>query len=699
MTRYWFGDSDDWSITRDVITGGLKSTPATRAYFKLEDPAQPETDLLLAGTTPVTEVVSGTGLPVRFKGPDGALALWESSNGGPKVLVMSTDLAEVVSGWAVQTAEDRAAVEALAGTITELATSDGQTANNLENGPLSQAVLTAAIEAVGPINATRFGAIGDGVTDSTSAIQDAIDSVESALSGGSPLGLGGGRIHLPAGEYVISDTLLVKRMGLSITGEGWTNGPGYNSGNPPQKSRGTTIRWKAGSGNKPMLQVRDCYGFTIDNIRFQGGHVTDAANIPTCAINFHSATGDNVGSNGKLFVDRVRIGTYPYTAEVDDHTVRDGILFDGLNANNDEFVISRSYIGYTTRTGIRIEGTQSVWAITRDTLLDHCPTGVYTNSDFSSDNLHFNGCTLDYDIQGGSTAWITRYASERALQFVKGGPGATVHIDNGDLDCGDIVTGTQPNIFDFSGATTAQLLTLRNVDFDSALTTAMKIKMAQAAPSSLGATETIGLTVEHCRGLTPSNLDVALADATDKRDVYWRSNSVYFRHLMRGIPGLTPDTNRFDPHKPLSVTKAVDSPLASTTTFTNDPELAIWLEANSVYQIEVYLQHAGDPAADFAAGISLPAGSTNSYSEWGIASAAASLTTTMRLGSGTATTAGGGAATGDLAVATKVPYLAKGVVRTGSTAGYLRVQWAQAVSNANNTTVFTNSYLTARKTA
>ena len=57
-----------------------------------------------------------------------------------------------------------------------------------------------------------FGAVGDGVTDDTEAIQHAIDD-------------GNGQLEFPRGEYRISSTLLIdlqKRSRTSITGAGGT---------------------------------------------------------------------------------------------------------------------------------------------------------------------------------------------------------------------------------------------------------------------------------------------------------------------------------------------------------------------------------------------------------------------------------------------------------------------------------------------
>lgn len=60
------------------------------------------------------------------------------------------------------------------------------------------------------INVKSYGAVGDGSTDDTSAIQDAIDDVPSV----------GGSIYFPAGRYRVTSTLTITGKTVSICGDG-----------------------------------------------------------------------------------------------------------------------------------------------------------------------------------------------------------------------------------------------------------------------------------------------------------------------------------------------------------------------------------------------------------------------------------------------------------------------------------------------
>jgi len=63
-----------------------------------------------------------------------------------------------------------------------------------------------------PANVLDFGAVGDGTTDCTSAIQAAIASLSST----------GGTVYFPAGQYLISSTLTVSTEGISLVGSNST---------------------------------------------------------------------------------------------------------------------------------------------------------------------------------------------------------------------------------------------------------------------------------------------------------------------------------------------------------------------------------------------------------------------------------------------------------------------------------------------
>lgn len=98
-------------------------------------------------------------------------------------------------------------------------------------------------------NVKDFGAVGDGKTDCTKAIQDAIDSASSA---------GGGTVFVPAGTYKILGDIKI-RTGVTLRGD-WTA--------PDAKKdavKGTIIASYADKGNETgtsLIQMEQCSGLT-----------------------------------------------------------------------------------------------------------------------------------------------------------------------------------------------------------------------------------------------------------------------------------------------------------------------------------------------------------------------------------------------------------------------------------------------------
>jgi hypothetical protein len=90
-------------------------------------------------------------------------------------------------------------------------------------------------------NVLDYGAVGDGVTDCTTAIQDAINAVAT----------NGGAVYFPPGEYLISSTLTVSTFGVSLIGASsaalWNGATTINDGG--------SIILKSAALNAPALQI------------------------------------------------------------------------------------------------------------------------------------------------------------------------------------------------------------------------------------------------------------------------------------------------------------------------------------------------------------------------------------------------------------------------------------------------------------
>lgn len=155
---------------------------------------------------------------------------------------------------------------------------------------------------VEPGNVRRYGAVGDGVTNDTAAIQAAINVAAAANSGRS--------VFIPAGRWVVFGTLIVA-SGVTVYGE--SSGSEYYVGSPYSTVSGSQLyKPNSGSSNGPIVQldtgssIRSLYllhskvnGATTGIVRFGGTATSDVcyyASAKDVRI-YGEATADITGTN------------------------------------------------------------------------------------------------------------------------------------------------------------------------------------------------------------------------------------------------------------------------------------------------------------------------------------------------------------------------------------------------------------------
>ncbi|NLZ42851.1 MAG: hypothetical protein GX886_16645, partial [Comamonadaceae bacterium] len=156
----------------------------------------------------------------------------------------------------------------------QLAAADGSSLVGFRQAGTGAVVRTAQDKMREWVSVKDFGAVGDGVTDDTAAIQAAIDSVV------------GGTVHFPVGTFLISAPIQLRR-GVMLQGAG----PFDTSANASTK-----ILLKSGS-NCAMLQTpaaalgqaEATHYMALENLIFDGNKTGQTTEVTAGVVQFHGA--------------------------------------------------------------------------------------------------------------------------------------------------------------------------------------------------------------------------------------------------------------------------------------------------------------------------------------------------------------------------------------------------------------------------
>jgi len=267
-------------------------------------------------------------------------------------------------------------------------------------------------ELLGSINIKDYGAIGDGITDDTAAIQTALNSLSSD----------GGSLFIPTGVYMVSGLRLTRKTRAFIHGEGY----------------GSVLKLKDGS-NTDLLFCTWCdraifRDFCLDGNRAhnKAGHcivLTDnSAYACIEEMEIRSAAENGIYILGRfdpenptnyLYVDEVHINqSFVYWCG------KSGLCMDGTGgvmASNNEFEYNDDHGICTTYIGI--SGSNG-HILTGNNILSNkkCGIHLYMSSRVTiSENVFcFNSDNGVY-TEGGGSNWICNNQFEDNGQIVHGG--------------------------------------------------------------------------------------------------------------------------------------------------------------------------------------------------------------------------------------------------------------------------------------
>jgi hypothetical protein len=286
------------------------------------------------------------------------------------------------------------------------------------------------------VSVKDFGATGDGVTDDTAAIQDAIDAVNST---------GGGEVYFPAGNYIISS-------GLTLYSNIRYQGAGTPALYPwPSNSyRATRITWN-GAVSGSMVEAYNCFCILWDGISLIGNWESSSPNATSL-----------------IGIDVKTVGTGPESSQRN--------FFSNFSINDCKQGIS---ITGTDVTSPNVDG----WIIEKF-IIQNCDKGIYLDAPNSSywqirSGYLFTWNQANIDVFKSYGYGVISSCAMFGYLPSGGGGLITINQNSGNLlveNCQAEDIGGGYSMVTFSGTTKSTPTTFINNSFD--------LKVSVTAPQS-----------------------------------------------------------------------------------------------------------------------------------------------------------------------------------------------------------------------
>jgi len=488
------------------------------------------------------------------------------------------------------------------------------------------------------VSVKDFGAVGDGVADDTAAIQAAIDSLGAFT---------GGTIYLPVGTYRTTAILSCTQRGVSLVGDG-ADGSIIKA----EHSTGAVVRfYRRFSGLRNIglsaagarAAATNTTGF---GVQFECEDVVDSTTIRMQSC----------------FLDNVAIQLQPGTGAywVGPATQEGHMQNCYINANRGH--------GYAVDRG-QLSGRVNLTGPQGCMTLDTC--GFYTNSG--------NGVACGYpsDTTGTSSLRIVVDNCEFSANATNAAVYYTLHqvymIGTNHEVRASVVSGASVGGGIYIAGRNIWLRNNRYLD----VTEAVRVDNRPLYLTTDGI-NIEGLTVINATLGAISPAVVVVNGASNIRILNWLTGSIGTL-VTPNVPGIQIDV------VPQIVQKVNDQTVNNSATLQDDTELKWYLAANSKIYFQCVIEHiSGSTAPDLQVAFTIPSGALR----WGpsnsikIDAADAVVTQVQTLVTGTAVTFG--------STTSRRQIVIEGSVENGATAGFLQLQWAQAVATAVNTTVYGN---------
>lgn len=216
---------------------------------------------------------------------------------------------------------------------------------------------------------TRFGARGDGKTDDTKSIQQALDHLANYLTGTDTSKMPYTVVYFPAGTYLISGTLHLKgKIGISIIGENPNN---------------TILKWVGGDNDTMLLANGSAY-YKIARFTWNGNN---KKNIEALGIHWMNKWNEKTSrSYATLNIDLADMQFMRCAVGIGGGTMEGA----GTGSNDSEISIKRCIFNACTEAGIKITGFNALDYWIWYCQFNNCKQGVYC----AHGNYHIYKCNF-----------------------------------------------------------------------------------------------------------------------------------------------------------------------------------------------------------------------------------------------------------------------------------------------------------------
>ena len=289
---------------------------------------------------------------------------------------------------------------------------------------------------LGTIDVREYGAICDGTTDDSTAIQAAIDAAGSGAT------IPGGEVVI-SGACAIASTLTIHDKSLKMRSIGGAMGDVADGG----------LVW-TGAEDLPMIEIMDGVGVDL-SVRMAGG-----TNQPSAAIEVKANPTPTSPDNQSIHIHDMVIGHLPYGPQDGSTTnrVKRGILVSGTTGC-DHNIVSNVEINGATVAGIDNDNAQAIWWSYDHVSINgwgspKTPTGIKTAASFRGTSIHMVWVDVGIDTatdNAGPEVMLFDFSAEKMQQWLLAALDTNFQCYGGRLLMLDIVAGSKFGEFDSMG--------------------------------------------------------------------------------------------------------------------------------------------------------------------------------------------------------------------------------------------------------